>query len=101
LQTEVDRLYDIFVNQVGQMRGLDPDAVRATEAGLFYGEQAVAAGLADAVMPFDAVMTEFTDALAAKQRLAQPAWPAPRREACPLNPFQTRPEANLSPWRTP
>jgi hypothetical protein len=32
----------------------------------------VAAGLADAVMPFDAVMTEFTDALAAKQRLAQP-----------------------------
>lgn len=72
LQTEVDRLYNIFVNQVGQMRGLDPDAVRATEAGLFYGEQAVAAGLADAVMPFDAVMTEFTDALAAKQRLAQP-----------------------------
>lgn len=72
LQTEVDRLYDIFVNQVGQMRGLDPDAVRATEAGLFYGEQAVAAGLADAVMPLEQVMTEFTDALAAKQRLAQP-----------------------------
>jgi ClpP class serine protease len=54
------------------MRGIDPDAVRATEAGLFYGEQAVAAGLADAVMPFDAVMTEFTEALVAKQRLAQP-----------------------------
>ena len=72
LQTEVDRLYDIFVNQVGEMRGIDPDTVCATEAGLFYGEQAVAAGLADAVMPFDAVMTEFTDALAAKQRLAQP-----------------------------
>lgn len=72
LQTEVDRLYDIFVNQVGQMRGLDPDAVRATEAALFYGVQAVAAGLADAVMPLEQVMTEFTDALAAKQRLAQP-----------------------------
>lgn len=72
LQTEVDRLYDIFVNQVGQMRGIDPDAVRATEAGLFYAEQAVAAGLADAVMPFEQVMTEFTNALAAKQRLAQP-----------------------------
>lgn len=72
LQTEVDRLYDIFVNQVGQMRGLDPDAVRATEAGVFYGEQAVAVGLADAVMPLEQVMTEFTDALAAKQRLAQP-----------------------------
>jgi len=45
--------------------------VRATEAGLFYGEQAVAVGLADAVMPFDAVITEFTDALAAKQQFAQ------------------------------
>ena len=72
LQSEVDRLYDIFVNQVGQMRGLDPDAVRATEAGVFYGEQAVAVGLADAVMPLEQVMTEFTDALAAKQSLAQP-----------------------------
>jgi ClpP class serine protease len=81
LQAEVDRLYEIFVNQVGQMRGLDPDAVRATEAGLFYGEQAVAAGLADAVMPLEQVMTEFTDALAAKQRLAQPgvARASPRR----------------------
>jgi len=71
LQTEVDRLYDIFVDQVGQMRGLDLDAVRATEAGVFYGEQAVAVGLADAVMPLDRVLSEFTDALAAKQRLAQ------------------------------
>lgn len=81
LQAEVDRLYDIFVAQVAQMRGLEPDAVRATEAGLFYGEQAVAAGLADAVRPFDAVLTEFTEALAAQQRLAQPgvARASPRR----------------------
>jgi capsid assembly protease len=72
LQTEVDRLYDIFVNQVAQMRGLDADAVRATQAGVFYGEQAVAVGLADAVMPLQQVMTEFADALAAKYRLTQP-----------------------------
>ncbi|WP_454258605.1 S49 family peptidase [Pseudoxanthomonas mexicana] len=72
LQTEVDRLYELFVNQVATMRGLDADAVRATEAGLFYGEQAVAAGLADAVLPLDQVLAEFTEALAAKQRLAQP-----------------------------
>jgi signal peptide peptidase SppA len=87
LQTEVDRLYDIFVNQVGQMRGLDPDAVRATEAGLFYGEQAVAVGLADAVMPLEQVLTEFTDALAAQQRLAQPgmARASPRKLAPQLS----------------
>lgn len=91
LQSEVDRLYDIFVNQVGQMRGLDPDAVRATEAGVFYGEQAVAVGLADAVMPLEQVMTEFTDALAAKQRLAQPgvARASPRGHS--LKPLSTSP----------
>lgn len=72
LQAEVDRVYDIFVNHVGRMRGIDTDAVRATEAGLFYGEHAVAAGLADAVMSLEQVLTEFADSLAVKQRLAQP-----------------------------
>ena len=72
LQTEVDRLYTIFTSQVATMRGLDRDDVRATEAGVYFGEHAVAAGLADAVMPFDQVLAEFADALAAKRRLAAP-----------------------------
>lgn len=72
LQAEVNRLYDIFVAQVGQMRGLDPDAVRATEAAVYFGEHAVSAGLADAVMPFDRALVEFADALATKHQLATP-----------------------------
>lgn len=72
LQAEVDRLYAIFVNQVATMRSLDADAVRATEAGVFYGDQAVAAGLADAVLPLDQVLTEFAEALASQRRLVQP-----------------------------
>lgn len=72
LQTEVDRLYDIFVTQVGQMRGIDPDAVRATEAAVYFGENAVVAGLADAVMPFDQVIREFADALAAQRSQVTP-----------------------------
>jgi len=70
LQTEVDRLYTIFTSQVAAMRGLDRDAICATEAGVFFGEHAVAAGLADAVMSLDQVLAEFADALAAKRRLA-------------------------------
>ena len=85
LQTEVDRLYAIFVNQVATMRGLDADAVRATEAGLFYGEQAVAAGLADAVLPLDQVLTEFAEALASQRRLVQPGL----ARASPLHPATT------------
>lgn len=73
LQSEVDRLYGIFISQVAQMRGLDSDAVRATEAGLLFGEAAVTAGLADAVISLDQVLVEFSDALGAQRRLATPS----------------------------
>ena len=49
LQAEVDRIYQLFVETVARNRGLTADAVRATEAGLFFGEDAVSAGLADEV----------------------------------------------------
>ena len=73
LQTEVDRLYEIFVEQVAQMRGLSSDAVRATEAGLHFGDAAVAAGLADAVTSLDQVLIEFSSSLAAQRRMALPS----------------------------
>lgn len=79
LQSEVDRLYGIFIDQVAQMRGLDSDAVRATEAGLFFGEAAVTAGLADAVIGFDQVLAEFSNALEAQRRLATPSTGAAKR----------------------
>ena len=49
LQTEVDRVYQLFVDTVARNRGLTADAIRATEARLFFGEDAVRAGLADEV----------------------------------------------------
>lgn len=64
LQGEVDRLYSLFVTQVSQMRGLEAEAVRSTGAGLFFGEAAVAIGLADAVTSLDQVLAEFSDQLA-------------------------------------
>ena len=39
--------------------GLDPDAIRGLEAGLLFGEAAVASGLADAVVSFEQVLGEF------------------------------------------
>ncbi len=59
LQGEVDRLYAIFTEHVAAMRGLDLDAVRATEAGLYFGGNAVRQGLADGVQTLDATLTEF------------------------------------------
>jgi len=49
LQGEVDRLYGIFTESVAAHRGLTVDAVRGTEARLYFGGDAVAAGLADGV----------------------------------------------------
>ena len=72
LQSEVDRLYGIFTTQVAAMRQLDVDAVRATEAAVYFGENAVAAGLADAVLPFDQVLAEFAEALAAQRSQTTP-----------------------------
>ena len=63
LQREVDRLYDLFIDHVALMRGLDSDAIRATEAGLYFAEDAVHAGLADAVGGFDDTLVEFAQFL--------------------------------------
>lgn len=49
LQADVDELASQFAGLVGERRGMSPDAVLALEAGVFMGQAAVAAGLADTV----------------------------------------------------
>lgn len=71
LKAEVGRVYDLFVDTVASHRNLSADAVRATEAGIYFGSDAVATGLADAVGTFDDVLLELTDSLS--QRLVLPA----------------------------
>jgi capsid assembly protease len=73
LKAEVDRVYDLFVETVARHRGLDADAVRATEAGLFFGSNAVAAGLADAVGGFDDALTQLTQSLSPLPTQVAPA----------------------------
>ncbi|WP_127803855.1 S49 family peptidase [Hydrogenophaga sp. NH-16] len=63
LKAEVDRVYELFVETVARHRGLDANAVRATEAGLFFGPDAVATGLADAVGSLDDALTQLTQSL--------------------------------------
>jgi len=49
-QDETNRVYDMFVKTVARNRGIDPQVVRDTQAGLLFGENAVDIGLADSVM---------------------------------------------------
>jgi signal peptide peptidase SppA len=67
LQAEVDRLYGIFVDHVAVMRNLEPRFVRSTQAGLYFGPEAVTAGLADAQGSFDTVLTDFSSFLTARR----------------------------------
>ena len=59
LKAEVNRIYGLFVETVASHRGLEPSAVRDTEAGLFFGQAAVAMGLADAVGSFDDALAQL------------------------------------------
>ncbi|MBS1941691.1 MAG: S49 family peptidase [Bacteroidetes bacterium] len=59
LKAEVNRIYGLFVETVARHRGLEPSAVRDTEAGLFFGQAAVAMGLADAVGTLDDALTQL------------------------------------------
>ena len=48
LQAELDRLHELFINEVSASRQIDPKQVRATDAQVYHADNAVAAGFADA-----------------------------------------------------
>lgn len=68
LQSEVDRLYGIFVDHVAGMRQLEPRFVRSTQAGIYFGPEAVTAGLADAEGSPAMVIADFSAFLAEKRK---------------------------------
>lgn len=47
IQAMIDGAYQTFTSSVAQYRGMDIDAVIGTQAALYFGQNAVAAGLAD------------------------------------------------------
>jgi signal peptide peptidase SppA len=54
IQGRIDQIYGLFVDTVAAHRGMSADAVRATEAGVFIGQSAIDAGLADQMGGLDA-----------------------------------------------
>lgn len=59
IQRDVDELGELFVQTVARNRGLDPNAVRATEAATYQGAAGLAVGLADKVMSPAAALQDF------------------------------------------
>ena len=49
IETRLSQSYNLFVNTVAENRGIDPDVIIGTEAGIFQGEDAKTHHLIDAV----------------------------------------------------
>jgi signal peptide peptidase SppA len=62
MQDEIDRLYALFVETVARNRGVSAEKIRATEAALFFGDEAVNAGLADGFRTRNALIASFSKA---------------------------------------
>lgn len=59
MQAEIDRLYDLFADTVARNRNMTASVVKATEAGVFFGAEAITAGLADSVRSFSEAIGEI------------------------------------------
>jgi signal peptide peptidase SppA len=68
LQSEIDRLYDMFVGTVARNREMKPALIRNTEAGLYYAEKAISAGFADQVGTFDTALGAVLEAATARKK---------------------------------
>lgn len=63
LQTEVDRLYGLFVSTVAANRNLSAQDVQDTEAGLYFAQDAIDVGLADVVGTLDDALLALSEEL--------------------------------------
>ena len=76
------RYYDDFVATVASGRpALSEKAIRATEAKVYHGPDAVAAGLADAVGTFESALADLEQQIAAGTTAPKPTASAPRSSA--------------------
>jgi ClpP class serine protease len=95
VQQEVDRLNDLFVDTVALHRGIQPDTVRATEAGVFFGEEAVFSNLADQIGTLDeahAALASRVSPTATRGRTsAMPPSDNPNPNTPPADPPQPQP----------
>ncbi|MDH4566173.1 S49 family peptidase [Pseudomonas sp. BN414] len=73
MQGESDRLYEMFTSSVANYRGLSLDAVKATDAKLYFGQNAIDAGLADHLGTFRELMVELQGGTYTRKRQAAAA----------------------------
>jgi len=59
LQTQIDKLYSLFVTTVANNRNLTTEHVRAQQAAIYTGQDAIDAGLADRIATPDEILADM------------------------------------------
>lgn len=57
---EINRIYELFITTVSRNRAVSSQSVRNTEAALYFGKNAVDAGLADSVMSWSKALSDIS-----------------------------------------
>ncbi len=99
IEAQVDAIYARFVAIVARHRGISDAAVRATEADIFTGADALAARLADAVLTPAEALAELGEAAARPNRTLQSIAATAIAATASSDP-QAVAEADLSPETT-
>lgn len=60
VQSKVDSVYDLFVKTVARNRNINSDDVKATEAGIFLGEEGLEIGLIDQILSWNQIIETIT-----------------------------------------
>lgn len=68
IQADIDGLHEQFIALVAGLRGLGVEVVRATQARVYRGDQAIAAGLADQIGSFREAALALSQAIVPKTR---------------------------------
>ena len=100
IQSEVDRLYENLVSLVAGHRNMKPAAIRGQEAGIYFGENAVGAGLADKIGTFEQAHAALAKHITTPQqprgpKMESPNPPAGEQPNPPANPAATPPADNV------
>ncbi|WP_341808566.1 S49 family peptidase [Wolbachia endosymbiont (group E) of Neria commutata] len=70
LKGEIDRLYGMFVQLIARNRNLSIEAIKSTEAGLYFGQKAIETGLADEITTFFEFINQYRSTTMTEQTIA-------------------------------
>ena len=77
IQSEVDRLYEKLVSLVAEHRSVETSRIRGQEAAIYFGENAVSAGLVDKIGTFEQAHAALAQHIVNPQQPRGPKMEAP------------------------